>query len=65
MLSDDLLSILACPACKGKLHADDETLHLYCHACGLEFPVREGIPVLLIDEARKVKGQGAGVKDFE
>ena len=62
MLSDDLLNILACPACKDKLHADNEALHLSCHACGLAFPVREGIPGLLIDEAIKLQDQGPGAK---
>ncbi|MFA7061791.1 MAG: Trm112 family protein [Pedobacter sp.] len=55
---DDLLNILACPACKGELQANNEAQRFCCHACGLEFPVREGIPVMLIDEAEKSEEQG-------
>ncbi|MGH8970623.1 MAG: Trm112 family protein [Actinomycetes bacterium] len=54
-LDPKLLEILACPACHGPLRADDATQELVCtsDACGLAYPVRDDIPVLLIDEARK------------
>jgi len=54
-LSADLLAVIACPACHGKLqpktaeHGDE----LVCQGCGLAYPVREDIPILLVDEARK------------
>ncbi len=50
-----LLEILACPQCHSPLRADDEASELVCtnDACGLAYPVRDGIPVLLIDEARR------------
>jgi len=54
-LDADLLAIIACPACHGKLepatseHGDE----LVCQGCGLAYPVREDIPVLLVDEARR------------
>ena len=51
MLTEDLLSILACPVCKGELLLLDEGRYLLCRPCGVRFPVREGIPVLLADEA--------------
>jgi uncharacterized protein YbaR (Trm112 family) len=50
-LDPDLLAILACPACHGDLDARDQ--ELVCLACGLAYPVRDGIPVLLVDEARR------------
>ncbi|MEW5745087.1 MAG: Trm112 family protein [Nitrospirota bacterium] len=58
-LSKELLDILACPKCKGDLvyreaAADDQSgaeAALICDACKLLYPVREGIPVMLIDEA--------------
>lgn len=50
-LSKDLLEILACPQCKGELVPDDKHDNLYCHACKLAYPVRDGIPVMLVDEA--------------
>ncbi len=49
-----LLEILACPSCHAPLRVDDEANELVCtgDACGLAYPVRDDIPVLLIDEAR-------------
>ena len=47
-----LLTILACPLCKGDLNYDKEKQELICKADGLAYPVREGIPVMLETEAR-------------
>lgn len=49
-----LLEILACPKCKAPLRADDAADELVCtnQDCGLAYPVRDDIPVLLVDEAR-------------
>jgi uncharacterized protein YbaR (Trm112 family) len=49
-----LLDILACPKCRAPLRADEGAEELACTNadCGLVYPVRDGIPVLLIDEAR-------------
>lgn len=54
-LAPELLAILACPNCHGPLAVDHERDELVCVAadCGLIYPVRHGIPVLLIDEARR------------
>ena len=54
-LSDELLAIIVCPDCHGDL-APVETAdggELVCQACGLAYPVRDDIPVLLVDEARR------------
>lgn len=51
MLDQELLEILICPACKGDLEYDREGKELICHACRLRFPIRDGIPVMLLDEA--------------
>ena len=48
-----LLDILACPACHASLRADEAASELVCTGCGLAYPVRDDIPVLLADEARK------------
>ena len=48
-----LLDILACPACLAALRADEAAEELVCTGCGLAYPVRDDIPVLLVDEARK------------
>ncbi len=47
-----LLSILACPLCKGELIYDREKSELICRADGLAFPIRDEIPVMLESEAR-------------
>ncbi|MEO3979003.1 Trm112 family protein [Streptomyces sp. CAU 1734] len=56
-LEAGLLEILACPACHAPLddRTADETPELVCTGaeCGLAYPVRDGIPVLLVDEARR------------
>lgn len=54
-MDDWLLEILACPACKSPLRVLPESDELACtsDACGLVYPVRDQIPVLLVDEARK------------
>ncbi|EKN4038755.1 hypothetical protein NUF99_000663 [Yersinia enterocolitica] len=47
-----LLEIVACPVCNGKLCFNKENLELVCKADNLAYPVRDGIPVLLENEAR-------------
>jgi uncharacterized protein len=53
-IDDWLLEILACPKCRSPLRADDEASELICTNadCGLIYPVRDDIPVLLVSEAR-------------
>lgn len=46
-----LLEIICCPDCRGDLTVDAAGDALVCSACGLAYPVRDGIPVLLVDEA--------------
>ena len=50
-LSHQLLEILVCPKCKGPLEYKEKQSLLLCHACRLSYPVRDGIPIMLIDEA--------------
>jgi len=52
MLDPKLLEILVCPRCKGPLVYRDAPPSLVCESCRLVYEVREGIPVLLIDEAK-------------
>jgi uncharacterized protein len=52
-LDPALLEILACPACRSSLRVDDVASELVCTGCGLAYPVRDDIPVLLVDEARQ------------
>jgi uncharacterized protein YbaR (Trm112 family) len=49
-----LLEILACPLCKGKLGYDKTQNELLCPVDRLAFPIRDGIPVMLEDQAREL-----------
>jgi uncharacterized protein YbaR (Trm112 family) len=49
-----LLDILVCPLCKGPLVFDREAHELICKADRLAYPIRDDIPVMLADEARRV-----------
>lgn len=48
-----LLEILVCPDCKGSLTVDEDNDELVCNGCGLIYPVRDDIPIMLVDEARR------------
>ena len=52
MLSPDLLEILVCPACHGKLDYSESGQTLACVSCRRVYPIRDGLPVLLIDQAK-------------
>jgi uncharacterized protein len=55
-LDPALLDIIVCPDCRGALAVDEAARplpELVCTACGLAYPVRDDIPVLLVDEARR------------
>lgn len=55
MIDKELLDILACPACKGdvELKEIDGKEKIVCKKCGLKYSIRDGIPIMLIDEAEK------------
>ena len=50
-ISSDLLEILACPACKAKVELKSDGSSLKCVQCKRVYPVRDDIPVMLVDEA--------------
>jgi len=55
-IDSGLLAILACPACRSPLRVDESDAagqELACTGCGLAYRVRDDIPVLLVDEARR------------
>jgi uncharacterized protein YbaR (Trm112 family) len=54
-----LLDILACPVCKGPLKWSRATQELVCRADRLAFPVRDDIPVMLEEEARRLASDDA------
>lgn len=53
-LNKELLDILVCPHCKGALTLTQKEDGLICNACKLHYPIKEGIPVMLVDEAIKL-----------
>lgn len=53
-MDNNLLEILVCPLCKGPLHYKKANSELVCSPCRLAYPIRDDIPVMLEDEARKL-----------
>jgi uncharacterized protein YbaR (Trm112 family) len=51
-LPQELREILVCPRCKGELEYRQEPESLVCNACRLVYAVEDGIPIMLIDEAK-------------
>jgi uncharacterized protein len=54
-ISKELLEILACPKCKGDLRLTQAEDGLICEKCRLLYEIREDIPIMLIDEAKKIE----------
>ncbi len=53
MINKELLEILACPQCKGPIKQKDST-GIVCEKCKLLYEIRDDIPIMLIDEAKKL-----------
>ncbi len=51
MISAELLEVLACPKCKQKVDLDEERSALVCESDRLRYPIVDGIPVMLVEEA--------------
>ena len=51
ILDERLMEILVCPACRGKVEHKERRHLIVCTGCGLRYPVRDGIPVMLVEEA--------------
>ena len=47
----ELLEMLACPACRGEIRLLEQEKGLECGRCGRVYPVRDGLPIMLVDEA--------------
>jgi len=56
-ISKELLEILACPKCKGDIFLNRAGDGLICNACRLLYPIKDDIPVMLIDEALPYEGK--------
>ncbi len=53
-LNKDLLQILACPKCKKEVHLNDAGDGLICNNCKLLYPIQDEIPIMMIEEAKKL-----------
>tara|TARA_B100000945_G_scaffold274546_1_gene237995 strand:- start:372 stop:575 length:204 start_codon:yes stop_codon:yes gene_type:complete len=60
VIDPDLLNILVCPLTKGPLIYDPKTEELISSKAGLAYPIREGIPIMIVDEARKITNNNEG-----
>jgi len=60
MIDKSLLDILACPLCKAEVEYLEEENKLRCFKCGRLYPIRDDIPIMLIDEAELPEGEKAG-----
>ena len=56
-MDSKLLEILVCPLCKAPVEYKKTEQELVCHKCKLAFQIDDGIPVMLIDEARKFEDE--------
>jgi len=54
-ISKELLNILACPKCKGEIYLNETEDGLICDQCKLLYEIRDGIPVMLIEEAKNIE----------
>lgn len=54
-ISQELLEILACPQCKGDIYLNETNDGLICDACKLMYPIKDDIPIMLIEEAVKLE----------
>jgi len=50
-INKELLDILACPKCKGNIHLNEKEDGIICDSCKLMYPIKDDIPIMLIDEA--------------
>ncbi|MDU9047773.1 MAG: Trm112 family protein [Candidatus Electrothrix sp. Rat3] len=50
-MKKELLDILACPQCKGTIELREDESALLCPACQLSYAIRDGIPIMIIEEA--------------
>jgi len=54
LLDQELLDILACPACRADVRLEGD--RIVCTSCGRRYPVRDGIPIMLVEEAESASG---------
>jgi hypothetical protein len=55
MINKELLDILVCPKCKGEIHLNEKNDGLICEKCQLLYEIRDEIPIMIIEEAKKIE----------
>lgn len=53
-INKELLDILVCPKCKGDIHLTEAADGLVCEACALMYEIQDDIPIMLVDQAKKL-----------
>jgi uncharacterized protein YbaR (Trm112 family) len=53
MLDKELLEVLCCPECRGEVKEQGDKIICQNSECGLQYPIKDGIPVMLVEEAKK------------
>lgn len=61
-LKREILDVIACPICKGKLQYDKSMQVLICKFNRLAFPIKDGVPIMLVEQAKPVKQSGSRSK---
>lgn len=56
-MKKELLDIIACPQCKEKVELREDQNALLCHACQLSYAIRDGIPIMIIEEAEPLSSE--------
>lgn len=54
-LDERLMEVLACPSCKGSLEHKDRRKAVVCLSCYLQYPVVDGVPVMLVSESKQAR----------
>ncbi|MCI5115883.1 MAG: Trm112 family protein [Candidatus Electrothrix sp. AW2] len=54
-MKKELLDIIACPQCKGKVEINANHDALLCHACQLSYAIHDNIPIMIIEEAKPLQ----------
>jgi uncharacterized protein YbaR (Trm112 family) len=58
-INEELLAILCCPQCKGEIQLNEAQDGLLCNACKLFYPIKDDIPIMLIEEALPIDSPAA------
>ncbi len=56
-MKKELLDIIACPQCKGKVELAEDQQALLCQSCQLSYAIRDNIPIMIIEEAQPISSE--------